>query len=85
MRGPNLAAVRADGLRLGREDGTEAHVHPRAVERIGEAGVQDLVVLGMKAHQVAAVAAEIPQLLPMYGKKVTVTYKGVHYLDLCIT
>ena len=29
--------------------------------------------------------AEIPQLLPMYGKKVTVTYKGVHYLDLCIT
>ena len=29
--------------------------------------------------------SEIPQLLPMYGKKVTVTYKGVHYLNLCIT
>jgi 2-dehydropantoate 2-reductase len=34
----------------------------RAVERVPEAGPQDVIVLGMKAHQVAAVAADVGAL-----------------------
>ena len=55
-RGPHLAAIRANGMKLVQEDGGEIVVHPKATDKITEAGIQDLVILGMKAHQVAAVA-----------------------------
>ena len=40
------------------------HVFPvNATDRLAEAGVHDVVVLAMKAHQVAPVAAELNTLL----------------------
>ena len=62
VRGPHLAAIRARGLRL-RMDGAETVAQVRATDKIAEAGPQDLVILGMKAHQVAAVAPDLKQLL----------------------
>ncbi len=61
-RGPHLAAIREHGLRLLAGDGEQV-ARVRATSRIGEPGPQDLVVLGMKAHQLAPVAAEIPALV----------------------
>jgi 2-dehydropantoate 2-reductase len=57
-RGPHLAAIRERGLVL-REQGGEQVAHPRAAARVGEVGPQDAIVLAMKAHQVAPVAAEV--------------------------
>jgi 2-dehydropantoate 2-reductase len=63
-RGANLEATRRDGVRLIRSDGREEVVRPaRATDRLAEAGVQDVVILAMKAHQVAAVVADVPGLL----------------------
>jgi 2-dehydropantoate 2-reductase len=59
-RGPQLAALQASGLRFIEEDGSEFTVSPRAVPTIRDAGPQDLIILGMKAHQVAAVVPDLP-------------------------
>ena len=61
-RGPHLAAIREHGMRLIQEDGSDIVVRPMATDRIAEAGVQDLVILGMKAHQVAAVVKDLPAM-----------------------
>jgi len=64
LRGANLAAVQQNGLRLIEEDGNELLAQPiKATSVIAEAGVQDVVILALKAHQVAAVAAELPALM----------------------
>jgi 2-dehydropantoate 2-reductase len=64
LRGANLEAVRQNGLRLIEEDGKELLAQPiKATSVIAEAGVQDVVILALKAHQVAAVAAELPALM----------------------
>ncbi len=61
--GPNLAALRASGIRLIEEDGAEHTVASvRAVQSMAEAGPQDYVLLTLKAHQVGAVAADLPAL-----------------------
>lgn len=62
-RGPQLEALKTKGLRFIEEDGTEWTVQPRAVGSLRDAGAQDLIVLGMKAHQVAAV---VPDLASAY-------------------
>ncbi len=62
-RGPNLAAAREYGIRLILEDGTKRQAYPViATDRIAAAGVQDVVILAMKAHQVADVAGEVRSL-----------------------
>ena len=63
-RGANLAAIRNDGMKLIMRDGSE-HVARavRVTDDYAEAGVHDLVVLAMKAHQVEAVANDVPKLL----------------------
>ena len=62
-RGANLAALRASGIRLIEEDGKEHAVSSvRAVQSMAEAGPQDYVLLTLKAHQVGAVAADLPAL-----------------------
>ena len=72
LRGANLEAVAQNGLRLIEENGTELLVRPAlATSSISAAGVQDLVILGMKAHQVAAVAADVPQLMHQDTRVVT--------------
>jgi 2-dehydropantoate 2-reductase len=62
-RGAHLEAIRKDGLRLIEEEGGESAVKVAATDRINDIGAQDCVILGMKAHQVAAVAADVPALL----------------------
>jgi 2-dehydropantoate 2-reductase len=62
-RGANLDAIRKNGMRLVMNDGVE-HV-ARALNVAStpeEAGAHDLVILGMKAHQVEAVAPRIHAL-----------------------
>lgn len=61
-RGAQLAAILANGLTL-LEDGRETVTRPAAFERIGEAGEPDLVILGMKAHQVGAVADDLARAI----------------------
>jgi len=63
IRGANLKAVRENGMKLVMEDGTQHVAKLHATDRIAYLPLQDIVILGMKAHQVAAVAAEIPNLL----------------------
>jgi 2-dehydropantoate 2-reductase len=63
-RGANLEAVQSRGMRLIMEDRQEFVAHPAAAtDRIAEAGVHDVVLLAMKAHQVAPVAREVGSLL----------------------
>jgi 2-dehydropantoate 2-reductase len=63
-RGANLEAIRARGMRLTMADGTD-HIAPgiKATASLAEAGSQDVVILAMKAHQVAAVAKDLHHLL----------------------
>lgn len=63
VRGANLEAIKRDGMRLIMEDGTE-HVakNVRATNDYDEAGPQDVVILALKAHQVDAVANDVPKL-----------------------
>ena len=63
IRGANLAAVKANGMKL-IEDGSE-HVERSmtATDKLAEAGAQDLVILAMKAHQVTPIANQLESLL----------------------
>lgn len=72
-RGPHLAAIKRYGLRLVMEDGT-THLarNVRATDSIEDAGRQDIVVLALKAHQIAAVAPEMPALFDPDTSVVTV-------------
>jgi 2-dehydropantoate 2-reductase len=72
LRGANLEAVRQNGLTLIQENGVELLAKPiKATSSLSEAGVQDVVILSLKAHQVAAVAAELPQLMRSTTRVVT--------------
>ncbi len=72
LRGANLAAVQAHGLRLIEDNGSELLAHPiRATSVIAEAGPQDVVILALKAHQVAAVAADLAALMQDNTRVVT--------------
>ena len=63
VRGANLEAIRARGIKLVLNDGTE-QVAPavKATQDYAAVGPQDLVILAMKAHQVEAVANDVPKL-----------------------
>jgi 2-dehydropantoate 2-reductase len=63
VRGANLLAIRNKGIKLIEHDGTE-HIaaNVSATDDYAEAGPQDLVILALKAHQVAAVADQVPLL-----------------------
>jgi 2-dehydropantoate 2-reductase len=61
-RGAHLAAARQHGLKL-LMDGAEHVARIRATDRLAEAGPQELVVLALKAHQVAPLAADLGALL----------------------
>ena len=62
-QGRQLAAIQARGLKLIMEDGAE-HVagDVRATGSFEEAGPQDMVILALKAHQIASVATRMPAL-----------------------
>ena len=62
-RGANLDALRTRGIRLMLTDGSEQAVaQVKATDDYAAAGRQDVVILAMKAHQVEAVALEVPKL-----------------------
>jgi 2-dehydropantoate 2-reductase len=62
-RGANLRAISAHGMRLIMHDGSEQVAQNlRAAATPGEAGAHDVVILGMKAHQVVPIAKDIAAL-----------------------
>ena len=62
-RGANLDAIRSRGVKLVLQDGAELVTRDvAATADYAAAGPQDMVILAVKAHQVGAVAAEIPRL-----------------------
>ncbi len=79
VRGANLAAIRKNGIKLVMHDGSE-HIarNVKATNHYAEAGVQDMVILAMKAHQLEAVANDVPQLLGPNTSVVTMQ-NGVPY------
>ena len=61
-RGPHLAAMQANGLKLISE-GQESITHPRCVASAEEAGPQDYVVVTLKAHSLPGAAKQMQPLL----------------------
>jgi len=62
-RRANLDAIRAYGMKLIEEDGTERIAREvRATQSTQEAGPQDVVLLAVKAHQVGDVAKDVRAL-----------------------
>jgi 2-dehydropantoate 2-reductase len=62
-RGANLEALRHRGIRLVLADGKEEAVAKvNATDDYAAAGPQDAVILTMKAHQLEAVASQVPKL-----------------------
>ena len=63
VRGANLEAIGRNGIKLVSAEGEEQVArNVKATDRYDEAGPQDIVVLAMKAHQVEAVANDVPKL-----------------------
>jgi 2-dehydropantoate 2-reductase len=63
VRGANLQAIRANGMKLVMADGSEHGVrNVEATNDYAAAGAQDIVILAIKAHQVEAVAGDLPRL-----------------------
>jgi 2-dehydropantoate 2-reductase len=79
VRGANLEAIRKNGMKLIMHDGTE-HIAAgvKASNNYAETGPQDMVILALKAHQVEAVADELPKL---FGPDTTVVtmQNGIPY------
>ncbi|MEO9191976.1 MAG: 2-dehydropantoate 2-reductase [Acetobacteraceae bacterium] len=61
-RGPHLAAMRANGVRL-ISGGETLTVRPRCLADAAEAGVQDYVVVTLKAHSLPAAASRIAAMM----------------------
>jgi 2-dehydropantoate 2-reductase len=78
-RGANLDALRSRGIRLLTADGEEQVMSKvNATDDYAAAGPQDLVILALKAHQVEAVAREVPK---MFGRDTVVVpmQNGIPY------
>jgi 2-dehydropantoate 2-reductase len=67
-RGAHLAAMRSDGLRL-RIDGEERVAHPRCTDTPAELGVQDYVIVALKAH---AITDAVDSIAPLLGARTCV-------------
>lgn len=61
-RGDHLDAIRRDGLRLREIDGTELVADVVASDDFASLGPHDVVILALKAHQIAAVADRLDHL-----------------------
>jgi len=76
-RGAHLSAMRADGLKL--LIGDEQHVvHPRCTDNPAELGVQDVVIICLKAHSIPAVVGQMQPLLGARTRIVTAV-NGIPY------
>lgn len=63
VRGRQLEAIRRDGLILINEDGSEQHAPLRASDDMAALGPQDVLILAMKAHQIAPVIDGLKTLI----------------------
>lgn len=72
-RGPHLTAMRANGLSIIEEDAHQT-VEVTASENASDLGVQDYVIVTLKAHSVPAV---VPKMAPLIGPE-TVIVSGVN-------
>jgi 2-dehydropantoate 2-reductase len=64
VRGANLEVIRKNGMTLAMDDGTmQVARNIIATDDYQEAGLQDMVILALKANQVEDVAADVPKLL----------------------
>jgi 2-dehydropantoate 2-reductase len=68
-RGATLAALQTNGLRLLQNSGQELRVPVKASEQPGDLGIQDLIVISVKAQAMSEVAKAIG---PMIGSNTTV-------------
>ncbi|MDJ0957476.1 MAG: 2-dehydropantoate 2-reductase, partial [Arenicellales bacterium] len=63
-RGAHLTAIRNDGLKLLMNDGeVEVAIGVKATDNMRELEAQDLVILGVKAHQIESVVDDVVGLL----------------------
>lgn len=69
-RGPHLAAMQRNGLKLIR-DGKERVARVRCIENPAGAGPQDYVVITLKAHSVPGV---VDRLQPLFGPETAVVW-----------
>ncbi len=67
-RGPHLAAMQAKGLKVSGPTG-DFTVKPRATDDPAEAGVQDYVIIALKAQAVAGI---VDKMAPLLGPKTAV-------------
>ena len=68
-RGPHLAAMQAQGLKLIEADGAEATAKVKAAEDPAELGPQDYVIVTLKAHSVPPV---VERMQPLIGEATTI-------------
>lgn len=61
-RGPHLEAMKAHGVKVQGADG-DLEAHPRVVGSLEEAGVSDVVFLGVKAHSLPQLAPDLKYVL----------------------
>ena len=73
-RGPHLAAIRANGLKLIEADGGAEQVATNlvATDRIADLEAQDIVLLALKAHQIEVVVDDLPRLFGSETVMITV-------------
>lgn len=76
-RGPHLAAMQSKGVRL-QIDGTERTVKVRCSSDPRELGVQDYVIIALKAHSVPGV---VGAMQPLFGPKTAIVtaVNGIPY------
>ena len=74
-RGPHLQAMQQRGLKIVGSDG-EFEVRPRVIGELSAAGPVDVLIIGVKAHGLTALA---PSLKPLIGENTTVvsTQNGI--------
>lgn len=63
VRGANLEAIRANGMKLIEHDGTERVAKNIRACTWDDAGPQDVVILGMKAHQVEPILPDLDKIM----------------------
>jgi 2-dehydropantoate 2-reductase len=78
-RGAHLAAMQQRGVRVAPAEGSDEdafEARPRVIGDLREAGEHDVIVLGVKAHSLTALA---PQVAPLIGESTTVlsTQNGI--------
>ncbi|MGI9046739.1 MAG: 2-dehydropantoate 2-reductase [Burkholderiales bacterium] len=61
-RGANLEAIRHNGMKLILEDGSEHVAKNVRAATLESAGIQDVIILALKAHQVAPIASDLRAL-----------------------